>query len=260
MGRLLCLAAALGAVGCGKVATAEVDAKATDASKDAFSCPAMQTVCADDKCANTNTDSMNCGECGNACGTGTTCGSGHCVDATLSCADIHLVDPTMPSGSYTHVADNHNFFCDMDNGPMQYEELGFGVFNVAHPGWDFVSPADMSNATVQKAFIFLFNRQAGGLDLIASFTGSNCCFKASMTANMDLELGGSISFPTTPNTTTTQCAITYSAAQYGFEIVTGTIAVTNPMAADFFTAHPYTEAAVGCSDVSNPAMFFRRHL
>jgi hypothetical protein len=258
MGRLIWFAAALGAAGCGKIA-ALADGPPPDVSKDALACSVPETQCSD-TCVDTSTDSMNCGECSVVCGTGTSCANGHCIEATLSCADIHAVDPTMPSGPYTHVADNHQFFCDMDNGPMQYEELGFGVYNVAHPGWDFVSPSDMANPTIQKAFIFLFNKQAGGLTTIASFTGSNCCFKASMTASLDLELGGSIIFATTPNTTTTQCAITYSAASYGFDLASFTIAVANPMAADFFTVHPMTEVNAGCSDNVNPAMFFRRHL
>ncbi|KAK4207994.1 hypothetical protein QBC37DRAFT_454014, partial [Rhypophila decipiens] len=47
-------------------------------------------------CGNTNTDSNNCGTCGNVCGVGTTCQSGtctpnsggNCSNYTASCSDV----------------------------------------------------------------------------------------------------------------------------------------------------------------------------
>jgi hypothetical protein len=94
---------------------------------------------------------------------------------------------------------------------------------------------------------------------IAPWVGSNCCIKASMTANMMLELSASVLFVTTPNTTTLQCNLPSPGytASYGFEITGTTTAAIAPLADNFFVVHPATEVAA-CSDGNNPALFWHR--
>ena len=53
-------------------------------------CTATQTLCTPDGgaafCADTKTDNANCGTCGQPCGAGSSCASGVCTPAALTCA------------------------------------------------------------------------------------------------------------------------------------------------------------------------------
>jgi hypothetical protein len=262
MGKLI--AAALLAVGCGKVASTAADAHVADALVDAFACTGSgETVCGESACSDLSSDEMNCGACGNACVDGTTCSNSHCIDATFSCQNVLLANPSTPSGPFTHASDMHSFFCDMTNtgGPMQYEELGFGQYNAAHTSWELMSATELAASTIeQTAFIYLMNKQQGGLTLIAPWTSTNCCIK-STTAGMVLNFGGVQIFPSTTNTTTEACnpAGGYTGASFGFNILNPSYYTTATTAADFFTTRAPGEG-VECADGNNPGIFWRRHL
>ena len=248
---------------CGKVATL-ADAPSHDTSSlgsgvDATVCTLAETMCGT-SCVDEMTDNANCGACESPCGTNTACLTGHCVDSTESCAVIFGLDPTKPSGPYTHAADGHQFFCDMVHGPTQYEELAFGVYNVAHTGYDFVNATDLADPVVQKAFVWLYNHQGGGLDnLPPQFTPGNCCIKESMVAGQMLELDGSILFVATVGASEAQyCNQPTTAAQYDFYLAVNNVFPGNPMSSTFFTMYPPNDVQ-NCSDANNAAMFWKRH-
>ncbi|MFT3695294.1 MAG: hypothetical protein QM831_19330 [Kofleriaceae bacterium] len=247
----------LGLAACGKVALAP-DANTDAPLKDALACNADETVCSG-ACVATQTDNDNCGGCGLACSDSSTCTAGHCINHSGSCSTIHAFDSTMPSGPYTLLG-GVEVFCDMDttdDNARQYEGLYYAVFNNVTAGYTIVSAANLQNATMQKAFIYLYNKQHG-LNLLAGFTNVNCCLKQSTTADATfLALkGGNVFLATTADA---QSCNLNAPSQAHFQINgNGGIYSGMTLADTFFTTNPASTVA-GCSDNANAAMFWKRH-
>jgi hypothetical protein len=257
MGRLLCLAAALGAVGCGKVAPAATDA-AIDAEKDAFTCPTPEVECGVG-CTDLMTDGMNCGTCGTQCqGAEEMCIAGHCTDSALSCVSLKQVGK--PSGIYT--LDNASVvFCDMEDGGATYSSLSMDNWNgVNHVGYTMVSLADLQTPSTNAAFIALYNKQNGNihvLDVPIDMVG-NCAIKVSVTASMALYLNNSLVAPATPGGAGPElCEVAYTGVtELSFVLLTGTVFAPTTLPADYFTTNPPTEQAAG--EGNNPAFFWKK--
>jgi len=242
--------------GCGKV-QALADASLDSKLPDALTCSGVQTLCGN-ACADLQSSMTSCGACGISCQADReTCMAGHCVDFNTSCAAIKAGNPSAASGPYT-LLNNTTVFCDMEHS-MTYTQLMFGQYNATHAGYDMVSLADLQDPTLQKAFIYLFNRQGGGAQSLGAFTSPNCCFKARSGVNMTLEFGANYMYPATPNSTTSQCNQSggYTLGSYGFLMEPSGVFTTATLASDFFTSHPATEVQL-CTDGTNPAFFWKR--
>jgi Stigma-specific protein, Stig1 len=243
---------------CGNVAKAP-DAGAADApDPDAFSCSAPMLACGA-QCFDLATDHEHCGACDLACPDAEDCIAGHCTDATASCAAIAMYTPNAPSGGFTHKLDGTKFFCDFPNG-LQYDELDYGQYDVAHAGFTIVSPADLMNPTLQQAFIFLYNQQHGA-KLIATWTDTNCCFKGDTVVNnmnMILINGSNITPAKAAPNDVSVCNAAHTDNPGRFIMSAGGAYSPDPMPDDFFSTHTVT-AGTQCSPGANPAFFWKRH-
>jgi hypothetical protein len=252
MGRLLWLAAALGAVGCGKVAPHDVTADAP--YPDAFSCPAEQLECSGTCVSPTTND--HCGACDTKCETpGSMCMAEHCVDAIKSCADIKAVNSTAMTGLYSLV-DGTPIYCDMTAG-KGYTSLIIGQFDSNPTGYTGIAATDLQNAAEQTAFIALFNAQ-GGLKVITQFTSGNCCFKNDATSTSMLFFQAADVYPELAGASACSPPGGYvTTSKYGFDVLpdTATPVFISFMASNFFTTYPAT-ATVGCTVNTNPALFW----
>ena len=256
MGRLLWLAAALGAAGCGKVAPAGATVDAP--YPDAFSCPAEQLECSG-ACVTPNT-SDHYGDCDTKCQTaGSMCMAGHCVDEIKSCADIKAVNSMAATGLYALV-DGTPIYCDM-TAMKGYTGLIMGQFDSNPTGYTSVTATDLQNAVEQTAFIDLFNAQ-GGFHVITQFTSGNCCIKNDGTAATTmLFLQAADLYPGLAGAAACSPAGGYLTTNtYGLEVLPDTATKVfiggGGMASNFFTTYPAT-ATAGCSVATNPALFWQ---
>jgi stigma-specific protein Stig1 len=255
MVRVVWFAYLLTCLACGSV----ISPKAGDAASDGPACQSNQLEC-DNTCIDPMSDNLHCGDCGTACTATTACSLGHCIDPTASCQTIHALDPTKPNGPYTHAADGKQFYCDMTDGVVQYDELGFGPYNAAVPGFTIVNAADLQNPVIQKAFIWLFNHQNGGGITLTTFSSANCCWTSSAAGGVRLEFGASLLFIAIQGTET--CGVSYTTGQLiSFERVNVTPRdfAPNPLPDDYFARNPATDVSGICGDSNNPAYFFKRH-
>jgi Stigma-specific protein, Stig1 len=243
-----------GLAACG---TVKEDGQLVDApivEPDAPACSVAE-MC-DGVCTDLTTDERHCGGCTTSCTNQQGCLAGSCVDATASCTVIRALDPNAISGSYTHEANGTQFFCDMTNN-LQYDELGYGQFNVAHAGFEIITGAMLTDPVAQQAFVFLFNHQAGGGILLdPGFTATNCCLTTG--AGVRLVLGGSLLFTAVVGATDFSCGVSHTDPKYTFKRVNGGAVANAPMPADYFTQFPPVDDNAQCADGNNPALFFKR--
>lgn len=253
-------------LGCGKVeplidASIAHDApKAIDAPPDtAPACQAPNMACGT-SCIDPMTDNMHCGNCMTTCSTPTqSCFVGHCGYATSSCAVIHAFDPSAPDGPYTNMATNTQFFCDMTHGGVTYEELGFGEYDVAYPGFSEVATTDLRDPTIQQAFIWLYNHQSGGATTLSiGWVSNNCCFRGADTGAQELLINGGNVYPARVAAATFQCNGAYTDASYRFFIEMGAQYSPIPMPTTFFQTNTVTIGGT-CVTGQNPAFFFKKH-
>lgn len=259
MGRLLGFVYLLLCVACGAVKGASTtDGGAPGDGSAGVVCQSNQLVCGN-TCVDPKSDNQHCGDCTTACSSATSCSLGHCIDTTASCQVIHLLDPSKPDGPYTHAADGTQFYCDMTDGAVQYDELGFGPYNATTPGFTITTVADLQNPVIQKAFVWLFNHQNGGGIALTAYTSNNCCWTTSTAGGTRLKLGGSIVFSVVGGVE--HCGMAFAVGDLvSFERadLTPREIAPKPLPADYFIQHPATEF-VGCGDGNNPAYFFKRH-
>jgi hypothetical protein len=242
---LVCCAA------CGQVDKVFHDA-AVDAPPDALICPGAQMACGG-ACADLMTDNNHCGSCTTVCGVTEGCGMGTCIDATASCASIHLVFPTAASGPYTHTADGAQFFCDMSKSPpVQYNALAMGRYNASYPGMTLIDGVQLQDPMSQQAFVFLFNKQ-GGFPALETWTANNVCTTSSTAGGTRLYFGGLYMFPYANGTTSG--AYTMGTIYTEERIGTGGGVLTPPLPMDYFTTVPASDVS-NCGDADNPALFF----
>jgi hypothetical protein len=284
MGRFVTWAVLVAA--CGKVGDAPLPPPA-DAALDAFSCSSSKLACAG-TCVDPMTDKNNCGGCGVACeSSGETCQAGTCVDMFASCADIVAANPQAADGTYTFVngtkancdfsgttscATIHGsnstagdgfyalgagsgIWCNMTEGGFNIYGLAYGMAGATIANYHQLSLFDYQSADLGSAFIAMFNQQ-GNVQLAATWTVGNCCFKYDTSTNF-LQLGSanganSYVLPTCQNPVL---------ATTPFFIWTPGPAFTAqsaPLPANFFTTFPATgQATSSCSVNANPAFFWK---
>ncbi|CAN5555426.1 hypothetical protein BH11MYX1_BH11MYX1_04880 [soil metagenome] len=250
------MAAAL-AAGCGNVVKSE---RAVDASlSDALACTAPENACGG-ACVNITSSSENCGACGQSCTAGReTCTAGHCVDQFTSCANIHTVFPSAPSGFYTLI-DSTVLYCDVPSG-IAYQSLVMGAYATTPIGYTMISATDLQDSGKQGAFVALYNQQ-GGLTVPTAFTSSVCCFKNDATsASTMLFLRGSYLYPAAGGMSQCNQAGGYVVGTtYQLDILPDDFAnhlfATAPLDAAFFTVNPAT-SGTSCGVGTNPSLFWK---
>lgn len=246
--RLLALFAAVVGVACG-------DSGDTP-RPDALVCGADEMVCSG-TCASTLTDEQNCGTCGNVCGANDACVAGTCMPANIHCQRVREADADAPDGTYVNPATHDAFYCDFTNG-VTYDDLGVAPYNSTPADYTLITgDALAADATLQKAFIGLFNAD-GGVRGLQSFTSDNCCINVAMNTALlfdDLALtplsGGSDA-----------CGGTAMGEIYYFELSgspTGEL-VEAPLADDYFATHAVSQGSKCSEDVQpNPGLFYKKH-
>jgi stigma-specific protein Stig1 len=240
---------------CGKVEKIQADAAPDakpDAAPDALVCTAPEMACSG-RCMDTSMDPMHCGSCTQVCMATEACLASACVDKMASCAVIHQLDATKPTGVYMD-ANGTTFFCDMQHGlnggqpPTQYDELGLGRYNATYAGFELVTGAMLTDPAVQAAFIAVYNFQLGALGL-ETFTSGNVCVTTSVAGGLRMQWGGSLLFAQNPTTLGMPATPVESPP---------TNPTAPPLAANFFATNPPADVT-NCGDNNNPAFFFKRH-
>ncbi|MEO8549507.1 MAG: hypothetical protein ABI678_06025 [Kofleriaceae bacterium] len=259
MGRLLWLAAALSAAGCGKVALAP-DGTPADVLPDTLSCSGTEIACSG-SCVESTNDPANCGFCGNQCSSGSEmCMAGHCVSGVDTCNEIKSINSMAPTGFYT-LANGSQIYCEMTHADVTYEDIGMGQFDLTYPGFDRITLAEFTNPLMQTTFIALMNRY-GGAQTMTDYVGDpvmgNCCFKVDDTANVLTFGAGNYLTPATAPSTIV-CGTYVPGTRYTVALMeSSTMIQAIPLPATFFSAHPAATAAV-CATSKNPAFFWKRH-
>lgn len=250
------MAAAL-AAGCGNVVKSE---RAIDAGlPDALTCATPESACGG-ACIDVTSSSENCGACGQSCTAGReTCTAGHCIDQYTSCANIHTVFPSAPSGFYTLI-DSTVLYCDVPSG-IAYQSLVMAKWDAGPTGYTIVSAADLQNASEQTAFIQLYNNQ-GGLTVPTTFVSGNCCFKNDTTTTSMLDIQADPVLPSAAGAT--QCSpqggyVVGTTYQFMIHLSATPSFVTN-MPPNFFATNPATASSTTiqqCGVANNPAVFWK---
>ena len=116
-------------------------------------CAVGDTCCGAEGCHDLQTDNNNCGECGNACPTGTTCDGGVCACETVAPADICMVktngDIDQVCTRYTWSVELADCETDGDCGTCPSGAGGCSCVTGFREYGDFMSIAEWSNGTAQ---------------------------------------------------------------------------------------------------------------
>lgn len=230
----------------------QVENHGHDAAVDAFVCSGSLSPCGD-VCVDKMTDHDHCGSCMTMCSSAEGCALGQCLDATASCENIQILDPTAASGPYTHTTDGTQFFCDMSKAsPVQYNALAMGRYNATYPGNSIIDAAQLQDPVIQQAFLFLYNKQAG-FKALEAWTAANVCTTSSPAGGTRLEFGGLNLFPYANGMTANvyDTTTTYTEERSG----SASTVMTPPLPMDFFTTYPPAEDTA-CGDGQNPALYF----
>lgn len=223
------------------------------ATPDALVCGADEMVCGG-TCEQTMTDEANCGGCGMQCSAEQACVSGSCVAANIHCARVREADPAAPDGTYVNPANDDAFYCDFTNG-VTYDELIMAPYESTQADYTLLTGTALAaDATLQKAFIGLFNA-TGGVRSAGTYVFGNCCVYAGAGTALLIDglplksiRDGSLS-----------CESSGIDKIYNFTLdgtTTGNVVVP-PLPADYFTTHQVSQGAT-CSDNENPGLFYKK--
>lgn len=186
------------------------------------------------------------------------------VAAYTSCSDIHAAEPDANDGTYTIERDGVDIevWCIMSGSGVTYEALGFGAVSSAYNEYVGATEANLANARVQKAYIWLYNRQNGAINLSPGWNSGNCCFKGyNSNPGAVLTFGGNYLFPgEVGDPITTNCSGGYSSERYKFTMQNDAAEFLppDPLPSDFFASYPVSGATT-CNDDNNPGWFFKRY-
>lgn len=248
--RLLALSAAVFGVACGDPAGTPPDAPPD------LVC-AMDEMACDDTCVATMTDEDNCGTCGNECRSTEACITGSCMPAKIHCQRVREEDPDAPDGTYVNPSNNDAFYCDFTND-VTIDNFAIAPYNKTVPDYTLLTgDALAADATLQKAFIGLFNA-GGGLRGLETFNPTNCCINVAMETAL---LFGDMAM-TPLNEGVASCDVIGANRVYTFELSgspTDEI-VQPPLPEDYFTTHPISQGDK-CSEGEqpNPGFFYKKH-
>jgi hypothetical protein len=229
-----------------KVPDAQViDAYAPDSPGAGPNCGPGEMVC-NGACANVMTSELYCGNCTTQCSPTQGCLAGACVPANTSCQRVKELDPDAADGAYRNPNNSQVFACDFTLR-KQYE-FGLGQYNVGYGGYTIMTVASF-DASTKAAFIAYYNL-VGGFPTIAPFTSGLCC--VTQPNNNELNFGGT--YLSLAQNGVNTCNINYNGI---YQIMRGQQTVyAPPLAPDFFTTNPVTEAA-SCGDTNNIGFFFK---
>ncbi len=217
-------------------------------------CEAGETVCNGATCADTMTDELNCGACNAQCAPTQACKAGTCTPIT-SCADVREISET--DGIYT-TPTNVTFYCDFANN-VQYSAFGLGAHNATYTDYQLISSADLNQPGFQGAFVALWNRQGGLLNLAPGLSPGNCCLKSSDAGagQMLVFNNNQYIYPAQAATNISVCGGPYNDTRYRIFLNVSGEYPPIPLSMSFFATHTASVAAF-CSDGANPGIFARK--
>jgi hypothetical protein len=237
-----------------------------------INCPQGQVYCSG-KCLDPSVDPSHCGagqNCvanpGAKCGGLQACVKGACVAIVAdSCKSILALDPASKDGPYKIYNTKKlivDVYCDMSKGGVTYEELAFGQHNKVYPDYSLVSKADLTDAVVQQAFVYLYNKQGGALKHIdAGWTSVSCCIKLAENLGVAgvLTLGNSLVYPATiANQQACNQKPSYSFAAYRFYLQSLIQYSPPTMPTNYFATKKPGNSTL-CPTNNNPGWFWLKY-
>jgi hypothetical protein len=198
-------------------------------------------------------------------------GGSTCTDCETplpeTCADIHDADRTLGDGSYA-IFPSAGFgypttvYCDMTNGGVTYEAMGFGQWDAYYPGWQRLGVADIADPIIQDAFLTLYAQQGGLLNLNVGGTSYNCCFRAD--ADNVYTFGGSYLYPADVNSDdiSSNCGGPYDGALMWIHTapLSGYADTMDPrVSSTYFDNYPASAGDYCYDPAGNPSFFMKRY-
>lgn len=221
-----------------------------------LTCGSGEMVCGD-VCANTMTSDSHCGNCTTSCLPTQGCMAGSCVDRFVDCKAVRAANPAAPDGVYANATTNVAFYCDFTGG-QEYEDFRFERFDQPPAGFTVARAADFAMPVFARAFIGTFNSNRG-VRAQSTFTIGNCCITT--VAGLRLRTGAvgaeTNMFPGV-GAGNVSCTFSMTANAVYTMSRTQSNGYLDTLPDNFFTAFPPSEAA-GCSESTNPAIFYKRH-
>ena len=152
-------------------------------------------------------------------------------------------------------------WCDMTGGGVTYTGFYFGQYNRAHPGYELMTVASMSDARLRSAFVWFYNRGGGIRNIDGNWNSSNCCFHAG-TGGRHMSVpdgsGDNYFYPAEFNGTSwvQACNTGYTADTiYRFRYSYRSNTIFESFAPGFFDG---VRSGTACSDNNNPGVWFQR--
>ncbi|HTQ03827.1 MAG TPA: fibrinogen-like YCDxxxxGGGW domain-containing protein [Polyangiaceae bacterium] len=205
-------------------------------------------------------------------------GSSNCTGCETplpkTCADVLHANAAAPDGLYRidptgGLADDAiTAFCDMTDGAVSYEALGFGDWNTSYDGYTMVTDTDLQNPLVLQALLWLYNVQGGMFNLEPGWVSTDCAFRTS-----DSYIKVNTNVPVVPadhaqTVNQWHCNLydqggnnigNYTDALMKFAMFSPTNQTeTPPVILNFFTSNPITLVATQGSTYPGPAFFFKK--
>jgi hypothetical protein len=220
------------------------DAYQHDAPDDPM-CVAGEMAC-NGLCANFMTSEQYCGNCMTSCAPNQGCIAGTCMPKYTDCERVFASDPMATSGFYVNPDNAQFFYCDMAT-KTHYSHLSLALWSATLPAnYVMVRATDLTDAMGSKAFIALYNQQAG-MPTINTFNVGNCCIKTAAGTFMQLDGGWMGTNPCQANMMGT------------FKFSENAAVAPTPLADGYFTANVPSEGAnTSCSDNTNPMMIWQK--
>jgi len=142
----------------------------------------------------------------------------------------------------------------MTGAGVTYQEFAFGPYTGSFPGFTLLGPADFTgNAQLQNAFVYLYDRTGGLVNLSPGWNSNNCCF-INTTANGFYGFNGNMYMYPAQNGFM-DCNSVYSAAIIQIDLIfNGGIltTVTQPELASTVTSN-------SCGVANNPGIWVERY-
>jgi hypothetical protein len=137
---------------------------------------------------------------------------------------------------------------------VTYQEFGFGPYNGSFSGFTLLGPSDFTgNAQLQNAFVYLYDRTGGLVNLNPGWNSGNCCFMSGTANNYYGFNGNAYMYPAENGNIDCNSGYTASVVQVDLIFNGGLLTtVTQPELSS-------TSTSSQCSINDNPGLWVERY-